>query len=183
MLISYAQLHGRTVPGVPRWVKIAAYAVTLITLPASVWRIAAMFGAPVNTTVHGLIAGHGPIVVSGPGYIIGLSLVSEALAFLTIGLVSDWGEVFPRWIPLIGTRRVPVLAAVLPGAFGAIALTAISQLFLIMALNGRKINGAPGLGLNLHGWQQYAFVGAYGPLLLWGPLLSVVTLSYYRRRR
>lgn len=183
MLINYAQLHGRTVAGVPRWVKLAAYAVSLITLPASVWRIAGMFGAPVNGPVNGPIAGHGPIVFSGPAYIIGLSVLSEALAFLTVGLVSDWGEVFPRWIPLIGTRRVPVLAAVLPGAFGAIVLTSASQLFLIMALHGRKINGTPGLGLNLHGWQQYVFIGAYGPLLLWGPLLGVVTVSYYLRRR
>ena len=28
-----------------------------------------------------------------------LSVVSEALAYLAFGLVSEWGETVPRWIP------------------------------------------------------------------------------------
>ncbi|MEU8034172.1 hypothetical protein AB0C13_37220 [Streptomyces sp. NPDC049099] len=43
----------------------------------------------------------------GSFYLIGLSLVSELLAFLTLGLVQSWGETWPRWIPYLRGDRVP----------------------------------------------------------------------------
>jgi hypothetical protein len=39
---------------------------------------------------------------------------------LTIGLVRPWGEVLPRWIPLVGGRTVPVRAAVTVAGLGTI---------------------------------------------------------------
>ncbi|MFD0444975.1 hypothetical protein ACFQ10_25050 [Streptomyces indonesiensis] len=45
-----------------------------------------------------------------------------------------------------------------------------------------KITGEP-LGLVIHGWQSVAFWIAYAPLVAWGPLLAVLTVHYYRRRR
>ena len=32
-------------------------------------------------------------------------------------------------------------------------------------------------------WKGLVAVAAYAPLLLWGPLLGAVTISYWRRRR
>ncbi|GAA0271258.1 hypothetical protein GCM10010302_06030 [Streptomyces polychromogenes] len=49
-----------------------------------------------------------------PFYVVGLSVLTEAPALLTTGLVSEWGEVVPRWVPLIGGRRVAPLVAVIP---------------------------------------------------------------------
>ncbi len=37
----------------------------------------------------------------------GLSVISMAAALLIVGLASPWGEILPRWIPLLGGRRVP----------------------------------------------------------------------------
>ena len=111
--------------GVPRWARVAAYAVPLTVLPSSAWRIAACtFHAPI---VRGDVVSD--VTSSGvPGvplwlYVILLSIVSELLAFTAVGLVSTWGEVFPRWIPVLRGRRVPTLGAVVPAALGAAVLT------------------------------------------------------------
>ncbi|MDP9862021.1 MULTISPECIES: hypothetical protein [Streptosporangium] len=176
------KLHGRTAAGVPRWVVRAAYAAALTALPSGIWRIAAMnFGVPL--VEHGAPppGGHAPTMFDAQWwYIIGLSVVSEAVAFLTVGLVAEWGEVWPRWIPGLGGRRVPVLAAVVPAGIGAVVLL-VFPYALIMSLLGMKINGEPD-GLIVNGWQTVVFYLTYAPLALWGPLLAVVTAHYYRRR-
>lgn len=107
-------------------------------------------------------------------------MVSEAAAFLTVGLVARWGEVWPRWIPGLGGRRVPVLAAVVPAGLGA-AVLLVFPYALVMFAFGRMINGSPG-GLIVHGWQTVAFWVTYAPLAAWGPLLGVLTVHYFRRR-
>ncbi|MFI1680909.1 hypothetical protein [Streptomyces sp. NPDC020607] len=38
------------------------------------------------------------------------------------GLVREWGEVVPAWVPVLGGRRVRPLAAVVPALLGAAAL-------------------------------------------------------------
>ncbi|MBO2454514.1 hypothetical protein J4573_46025 [Actinomadura barringtoniae] len=171
------RLHGRTAAGVPRWAVWAAYAATLTTLPSCVWRLAAVnINAPMMEHT-----GNGPAAFSGGWwYVIGLCVVSETLAFLAVGLVAQWGEVWPRWIPGLRGRRVPVLAAVIPAGLGSLALW-IFPYALTMFAFGMKINGEPG-ALILHGWQVAAFWVAYLPLAAWGPLLGVLTVHYYRRR-
>jgi hypothetical protein len=37
--------------------------------------------------------------------------------------------------------------------------------------------------LSFDDWQGLVAVVAYAPLLLWGPLLGGVTISYWKRRR
>jgi hypothetical protein len=58
----------------------------------------------------------------GP-YILSLTLASEALALLTFGLVRPWGAVVPAWIPFLGGRRVPAMAAVIAASLGAFTVT------------------------------------------------------------
>lgn len=96
------------------------------------------------------------------------------LALLTLGLVRPWGEVLPKRIPFIGGKRVPPLAAVIPAGTGALALTllwasAFSSLGDIFVLYG------------LDGTERIVVLACYAPLLLWGPLLASVTLSYAKR--
>ncbi|WP_416876051.1 hypothetical protein [Kitasatospora sp. SC0581] len=38
-------------------------------------------------------------------------------------------------------------------------------------------------GVVTHGWQTVVFWIGYLPLAAWGPLLAVLTVHYYRRRR
>jgi hypothetical protein len=54
-------------------------------------------------------------------YLGGLGLLSDGPAFLALGLVRRWGEVWPRWMPVVGGRRVRQLAALVPALLGGIA--------------------------------------------------------------
>jgi len=177
-----ARIHGRPAAGVPRWAMRTAYATALITVPSSVWRVAAfVVEAPLVRRTDGPPPGHGPILFEGVGYIVGLSLLSEVLAFLALGLVCRWGEVWPRWVPGAGGRPLPVLAAVVPAGLGAAALLVLPYALAVIA-SGRMLNGMPA-GPIAQGWQVPVFWAAYLPLAAWGPLLGVLTVHYYRRRR
>jgi hypothetical protein len=175
------------VPGVSRWARNAAYAVPYTVLPASLWRIAlCTFHVPIG---RGQI-GSGVTSSGVPGvpielYAIVLSIVSELLAFTAVGLVCTWGEVVPRWMPVLRGRRVPVLAAVVPAAVGAVALPLLWTWVAASFSLGMRVNGRPLGGdsvLSFGDWKGLVAVVAYAPLLLWGPLLGAVTISYWKRR-
>ncbi|URN15583.1 MULTISPECIES: hypothetical protein [Streptomyces] len=159
--------------GVSRRMRLIAYAVPLAVLPSGVWRLPAAFsyGVPPGEWV----------------YIAFLSIVSEALAFTAIGLVARWGEVFPRWVPLLRGRRVPVKAAVVPAAVGAVVLTLlwtvavpVTEVMDVTIRGGEVPSDYPG---RAGGWEAAWFYLCYAPLVLWGPLLGVLTVAYARRRR
>ena len=174
--------------GVPRWARMAAYAVPLTVLPSSVWRIAVCtFHAPIMRGDLGSALGSSglPGVTLGL-YVVLLSIVSELLAFTAVGLVSAWGEVVPRWIPVLHGRRVPALAAVVPAALGAAVLTLLWTWMAVSMSLGLRIDGRPQAAtapVSFGDWKGLVAVAAYAPLLVWGPLLGAVTISYWRRRR
>ncbi|MFF0435526.1 hypothetical protein ACFYU9_25305 [Streptomyces sp. NPDC004327] len=158
----------------PRWAIRAAHAAALTAVPSGLWRIALAFGLPVGYSAQVLrhdfhIPGWGAV------YVIGLSVVSEALALLTLGLVQPWGEVVPRWIPVIGGRRVRPLAAVIPAALGSLGLVWLWTSLLFWW----NVEEHPAM---VGPWHTIVGV-LYLPLVLWGPLLAAVTVSYYRRHR
>ncbi|MFD7020815.1 hypothetical protein [Streptomyces sp. NPDC059928] len=155
----------------PRWAVWAAHLTTLVVLPSGLWRIAMVLGHPAGYTQDGFAPFETPWAKV---WMLTLSVVCELVAFLTIGLVRPWGELVPRWIPLIGERKVRPSAAAVPAFLGAAALT------LIWA--------------NVPWWWTYPHedmtptgnlvVGIlYQPLVLWGPLTAAVAVSYYRRHR
>ncbi|MEU5540227.1 hypothetical protein [Streptomyces sp. NPDC020362] len=115
-------------PGVPPWAVLAAHTVPLVTLPSGLWRIAQVAGLPV---AEQLGRNGREVVVAVP-----LTLTTEGLALLTLGLVRPWGEVAPRWLPLIGGRRVHPLAAVVPALFGAVVLCATGGWFTCTRAQG-----------------------------------------------
>ncbi|MFF7725082.1 hypothetical protein [Streptomyces sp. NPDC008001] len=163
-------LKMNALPGVPRWAVLAAHAVPLVTLPSGLWRIALVAGLPVAPP-------DGDMSLGEALYVLSLTGISEGLALLTLGLVRPWGETVPRWIPLLGGRRVRPLAAVVPALLGATALTGLAVWFFC----------APFVKPDQPIWQgtpaQDALLAAcYSPLLAWPPLLTAVTLAYYRRR-
>ncbi|MFI6601432.1 hypothetical protein ACIBHX_34725 [Nonomuraea sp. NPDC050536] len=176
----WSRLHGRTAAGVPRWAVLAAYAIPLAVLPSSLWRIATfIFHLPLlefGPTPPGRLEG----LDGGWWYILLLSVVSEAAAFLAVGLVSEWGERWPRWVPVLRGRQVPLMAAVIPAGLGALVLL-IFPYAMTMISRGLKINGDPAAMIT-HGWQTVIFNVMYWPLAAWSPLLALVTVHYYRRR-
>ncbi|NED03421.1 hypothetical protein G3I55_17335 [Streptomyces sp. SID6648] len=160
-------------PGVSRRLRLIAYAVPLTVLPSSLWRIPSAFDDGI---------GFGERL-----YVPCLSIASELLAFTAIGLVARWGEVFPRWVPYLGGRKVPRRAAVVPAAVGATVLTLVfTVLFIVTEIRGTTIRGDelpadfPG---EAGGWEAAWFSLCYAPLVLWGPLLAVLTVAYHQRRR
>ncbi|WP_051703937.1 hypothetical protein [Glycomyces sp. NRRL B-16210] len=175
------RLHGRTAEGVPRWAVLTAYATALTALPSAVWRILAMAGDVPLLEKDPQILAEASGVEAGPWwYVIALSVASEALAFLAIGLVTVWGEVWPRWVPWLRGRRVPVAAAVVPASIGAVVLMGWTYVMGMYAF-GLGIDGEPSR-LAVNGWQNLVFWIAYAPLMAWGPLLAVLTVHYSRRR-
>ncbi|MFI1941375.1 hypothetical protein ACH44C_30115 [Streptomyces purpureus] len=161
----------------PRWVVRTAQATALTVLPSGLWRLAAAFG--IDT---GFSGGWLADVRFGSWfslYMITLTLVAEGLALLTLGLVRPWGQVFPNWLPLVGGRRVPTAAAVVPATLGASVLTVIGTLGPL-GWNGPENMGHPDSPDGVAYWVMSL---CYLPLVAWGPLLFVVTGHYWLRRR
>jgi hypothetical protein len=159
---------------IPTWAKIAAWSVPLVTLPSIVWRL-------VTVIDNVFITGDDPCGTSDLGeqiYVLAV-LPSLQLTFslLTVGLIRPWGEVFPRWIPTMGGRRVPVSLAVGAAVTGALAITAIGlqTVFVPPVPQSDLPPGCPALGWDTLRW--------YLPMALWPPLLLAVTWHYLQRRR
>ncbi|MGW4294470.1 hypothetical protein ACWEH1_15650 [Micromonospora chersina] len=155
----------------PAWAVRVAHLIPLVVLPSGLWRIALVAGLPIGASAYGVPVRPG---LGESVYIVSLSLVSEGLALLSFGLVRPWGEVFAGWLPLVGGRPVPPRFAVTAATTGAVALTLIWG----YAAWGVVVNGndlaftPPGFALLL---------ACYAPLMLWGPLLLLLALTYHRR--
>ena len=158
----------------PRWAVAAAHLVPLTTLPSALWRLPVALGFSMGTLEPSGAAVH----VTGweSVYVLLLSVITEAAALLTLGLVRPWGERAPAWIPVIGGRRIPPMAVIVPAALGAVLLA------LIWGYAFRDFPGMGELEFSATGWKVL-LVAAYAPLLAWAPLLAAVTYAYYRRRR
>ncbi|WP_084337490.1 hypothetical protein [Actinomadura oligospora] len=163
----------------PVWARRAAHAVAWTTLPSGLWRVALGLGLPVGYSEQALREDF-HIPGWGVAYVIGLSVLSEALALLTLGLVSPWGEVAPSWIPFIGGKRVAPKAAVIPAAVGSVLLFLIWDVLEFVQWSYGASDTAPGHPTG--GWKVLQEV-LYLPLLAWGPLLAAVTMSYHRRHK
>lgn len=163
----------------PHWAVRIAHLIGLLTLPSGLWRVGVALGFSMGIRVDGA-----PVTIRGweAAYVLGLSLFSEGVALLSLGLVRPWGELFPRRLPVIGGRRVPPVAATALAATGAVALTAIWT-YATVGYVADTVSGAPEQGFVFSGgWWEVLIVACYLPLLLWGPLLLVLTRAYHRRR-
>ncbi len=88
-------------------------------------------------------------------------------AILTLGLVQRWGERFPRWLPGLAGRPVPVRLAVVP----ALVVSALVT--------------SAGLGLTSNASRFTGGFWFYLPQLLWpvwGVALAAAALAYHLRR-
>ncbi|MET9294206.1 hypothetical protein [Streptomyces sp. NPDC003077] len=162
----------------PRWVVRAAHLAALTPLPSSLWRIAGAVGVPLGFTGDSDLA-HVRFGSPFSLYMIALSLLADGLGLLTLGLVRRWGEVVPRWLPLIGGRRVPPWAAVVPAGLGAAVLTFMGA----AGVFGWNDPGNMGAPTSPTGTAYWVMTACYAPLVAWGPLLGIVTVAYGVRRR
>ncbi|GAA3150602.1 hypothetical protein [Nonomuraea salmonea] len=109
-------------------------------------------------------------------YVFGLSVLTEAAALLCIGLVRRWGEVVPGWIPAIGGRRVPPMAAVVPATGGGLLLAALT---VWMALTWAGVSDRIAYE---NGWWEVLSMVCLTPMALWGPITLALAWAYHRRR-
>ncbi|MDE9364749.1 hypothetical protein PZ938_03960 [Luteipulveratus sp. YIM 133132] len=159
-------------PASPLMVRLAHIS-ALSPVLSSLWRLPLIFGVSM---------GLGPVMTddlaSTPfagraAYLIGLGVLTDGLAFLAIGLVRPWGEVFPTWMPVVGGRAVPLGFAGTAALLGGLGACAFG---LTMAV---------GMPANVDAWDGWSVLmyACYAPLALWGPTLLIVTADYIRRRR
>ncbi|WP_018347459.1 hypothetical protein [Longispora albida] len=169
-MTTYAAVTARPVPV---WANRVAHAIPLILLPHCLWRLPFAWGFEM-----GMIGDEQAMPWWAPVYVVALSVVSEALALLSFGLVRVWGEVVPGWVPLLGGRRIPPYVAVVPAVLGSLAA---------IALWGQEVLAWFGFAEGLAGfeniwWQVLAQV-CITPGILWGPLVLALTVAYVIRRR
>ena len=156
----------------PRWARVVAHVIPLTTLPSGLWRICIALGLSL-----GMLEDGEPFRVSAAegAYLITLSVAIEALALLGLGLVRPWGERVPRWLPRIGGRPIPPKPVIAVAGTGALLATAVAVMFFVP---GNSIADVEATEAGL-----VVVVACYAPLLLWGPLLALLTYAYHRRRR
>lgn len=110
-----------------------------------------------------------PILWAG----LGLAVSASLGAWLTCGLVRPWGEVFPRWLPGLRGRRVPVRLAVVPGLLVAVMIaTAAKDMFQSL--------GDDGAWAAITDWPLVTLPAFLWPL--WAFALAMATAHYGIRR-
>ncbi|MGW0191511.1 hypothetical protein ACWDV7_38150 [Streptomyces sp. NPDC003362] len=156
------------VPPPARWASWAAWAAPLGVLPSAVWRTTVAF-----------TDGHRPVESA---YMTVLSVLTVGLAFLTVGLVRSWGEVFPRWVPGLAGRPVPARTVIRVARTGGAALVLITLYGVLNSLFG-FVDEAPRLiGQEKEYDEPDAWVGyLYLPAAAWGFLVLAVARDYARR--
>jgi hypothetical protein len=110
----------------------------------------------------------------------GLLLGGAALlgAVLTIGLIRPWGERFPRWLPVVAGRPVPIAAAAVPGGLVAAVVTS-AALPMIMLLSVEPTDTGPG---GMSGTERLLALLLF-PCWIWGPMLGLAVWGYVGHRR
>lgn len=152
-----------------RWGRWATYTAAALALPYPIVRICWALGIPLGVdwldgafTLPeriGLVLLFGGLPVGG--------------AILTLGLLQRWGEVFPRWIPYLRSRRVPIWFAVAPATWAGILLIQAGFRIVVWTASGASPITADTWGSGLPGLSW----------LPWGLALCVATYAYYLRRR
>jgi hypothetical protein len=156
-----------------RWGRIAVYVAMIAPIFYTLTRYAWALGIPWGMSMERLRAGRVTHLWTSGLFLATFSLVG---ALLMLGLVQRWGEVFPRWIPFLGGKQVPIALAITPAAI-------VSVLFMVGGIATWSGLSQMSMASKIVGESIVVFVG---PLLLfpiWSVALVVATLGYYYRRR
>lgn len=94
---------------------------------------------------------------------------------VTLGLAHRWGQVFPRWVPALGGRRVPRPLALVPGGIVATALTSYGLIGVTEMTRDMSRGATSWLSLG----DNWAVVGTEVLFLVWGVTLGAATIGYH----
>lgn len=148
-----------------RWGRRAVAVALVAPLPYEVTRVAWFLGVPLGIDRDFL-----EMMQSTPGMLgigLGCAVASVLGGVLTHGLVSRWGEVFPRWVPFRAGTPVPPALAVVPASVVSVVLIPAG----LMMLWNPAIEGGWALRLPSVAW------------VVWGVALGAATVTYHLRRR
>lgn len=120
----------------------------------------------------------GILGVPAGAFYLGILVVLAILGgVLSLGLISRWGLIFPRWVPLLRGRRVPPWLPLTPTVLGSVLMVGYA-LTLPVQFPRAIAAASPADPFTLTG----ALVGL--PVLLaWAVALPTAGWSYYRRTR
>lgn len=179
MLLAGALLSWRRVTGGPargwatpasaaRWGRWAAWTAAVIPVLYALTRFAWLAGVPLGMSRETLaqMRADGAIWAGA-----GLGAFAVVGAVLTLGLVARWGEQFPRWMPGLAGRRVPVRLAVIPAGLVALAVLAASLDMLAAPEFLDLIREGNSAALPMVLWP------------VWAIALAAATYAYQLRRR
>jgi hypothetical protein len=163
-----------------RWGRIAVYVALVAPIFYAFTRYAWALGIPLGMSEEYLRSGQALGTWTSGLFLATFCLVG---GLLMLGLIQRWGEVFPRWIPGLGGRRVPIGLAVVPASLASVLLI-VGGIGIWSSLTQMVANliSAGVLGTDL---IRAVIFQLGGTLLfpLWGVALAVATLGYYYRRR
>ncbi|MBG0566377.1 NYN domain-containing protein [Actinoplanes aureus] len=148
-----------------RWGRWAVVVACLAPLPYEITRVAWYFGHPLGISRDFLT-----MMQDTPGMLevgLGCAIASALGGVLTHGLVSGWGEVYPRWIWFKAGKPVPPALATVPASLVAVVLIPAG----LMMVWDPALGDGWGLRLPSVAW------------LLWGAALGAATIAYHLRRR
>ncbi|WP_344894897.1 hypothetical protein [Nonomuraea antimicrobica] len=171
---------GRTYPEPGRAsfaVRWTAYLGAVAFVPYIVMKTVWALGLPIAG-----VAGPDLTVGSGAGSVLGrlgidlTSVLALAGAVLSVALVHRWGQVFPRWVPVLGGRRVPRWIPLVPAWLGATSLGLYPFVALALLVSGAEPAASGGIGA----WVVVVGLAGFGG---WGVSVGVAAVSYQRRTR
>ncbi|ATO14845.1 hypothetical protein CO540_14275 [Micromonospora sp. WMMA2032] len=151
-----------------RWGRWAAWTAAVVPVLYALTRFAWLFDIPLGMTRETLAEMRADGAVWAGA---GLGAFAVVGAVLTLGLVARWGERFPRWLPGLAGRPVPVLLAVVPAGLVALAVLAASLDLL----------AAPEFADLIREGNSAALPMALWPV--WAVALAAAAYAYQLRRR
>lgn len=109
---------------------------------------------------------------------LGLAFMATIGVLLTIGLLQRWGRQWPRWIPFIGGKPVPVGVAVVPAGFVAMILVPAGTDMFRLAFAAPAAGGIPPFS-----WDNWAVLGPNLLWHVWAVALAAAAYGYWLMRR
>ncbi|MBI5952272.1 MAG: hypothetical protein HY865_11490 [Chloroflexi bacterium] len=164
-----------------RWGRIAVYVAMVVPVCYALTRYAWALGFPLGMGEKQFHVGQ-----ESGNWVRGALFLGNFIlmgAFLMLGLVQRWGEVFPRWMIGLAGRRVPIALAAVPASLASVLLI-VGGIGIWSGLDQMADNlaaiGVEGIRLI---WEITIQLGPTLLFPVWGVALAVATLGYYYRRR
>jgi len=156
------------------WTHWAVWIAVLAPLPYGLSRVLWAAGVPVGITKEFLRE------LSSPGWgslgLLFLALLSEGTAIFTHAFVKARAQVVPKWVPVLGGRRVRPRMVIGPLLLPVLLLAAVN----VAAVHEVATHGGilrPEGFPDEPAWSLWAHQAVF---LVWGASLAVATFAYWR---